>query len=72
VEYKLRCIDFRRVSYLRKAFWAAFGVTEISDEWYRSTVGVIVRSLGTPQSSGENFGCTWVHLGEPARCPEAP
>ena len=28
-------------------------------------MGVIVISLGTPQSAGENFGCTWEHLGVP-------
>jgi hypothetical protein len=27
-------------------------------DWYRSTLGVIVISLGTPRSAGENFGCT--------------
>jgi len=27
--------------------------------------GVIVISLGTPQSAGEEFGCTWEHLGAP-------
>ena len=26
-------------------------------------MGVIVISLGTPGSAGENFGCTWEHLG---------
>jgi len=35
------------------------GVTGISDDWYRSTMGVIVISLGAGQSAGENFGCTW-------------
>jgi len=63
VECKLRCINFRRVSDPRRAFWPAFGVTEISDDQYRSTMGVIVISLGTPWSAGENFGCTWEHLG---------
>ena len=36
------------------------GVTGISDYWYRSTMGVIVMSLGTCRSAGENFGCTWM------------
>jgi len=35
------------------------GVTGISDDWYRSIMGVIVISLGTRQSAGENFGCSW-------------
>jgi len=30
-------------------------------------MGVIVISLGTPQSAGDNFGCTWEHLAAPAR-----
>jgi hypothetical protein len=29
-------------------------------------MGVIVVSLGTPQSARVNFGCTWKHLGAPA------
>jgi len=29
-------------------------------------MGVIVISLRTHQSTGENFGCTWEHLGGPA------
>jgi len=32
------------------------GVTGISDDWYRSTMGVIVIRLGTRWSAGENFG----------------
>ena len=28
-------------------------------------MGVIVTSLGTPRSAGENLGCTWDHLGAP-------
>jgi len=35
-------------------------------------MGVIVRGLGTPQSAGENFGCTWEHLGAPATRLGAP
>jgi len=27
---------------------------------------VIMTSLGTPRSAGENFGCTWGNLGAPA------
>jgi len=63
VECKLRCINVRRVSDPRRAFRPAFGVTGISDHWYMSTMGVIGISLRTPRSAGENFGCTWEHLG---------
>jgi len=35
-------------------------------------MGVIVISLGTPKRAGENFGCTWEHLGEPATSLGAP
>jgi len=35
-------------------------------------MGVIVISLGTPQSAGENFGCTWEHLGVPTTSLGAP
>jgi hypothetical protein len=39
------------------------GVMGISDDWYSSTMGVIVISLGTCWSAGENFGCMW-------KCPQ--
>jgi hypothetical protein len=58
VECKLRSVNFRRVLDPRRAFWPALGVTGISDDGYRSTMGVIVISLGTPPSTTENFGCT--------------
>jgi len=32
------------------------GVTGISDDWYRSTMGVIGISLGARRSAGENVG----------------
>jgi hypothetical protein len=32
----------------------------------------IVKGLGSPRSAGENFGCTWKHLGAPATRLEAP
>jgi hypothetical protein len=35
-------------------------------------MGVIVISLGTPRSAGENFGRTWEHLGAPATSLGAP
>jgi len=58
----LRCINFRRVSDPRRAFRLALRVTRISNDYYRSTMGVIVIGLGTPQSAGVNFGCTCEHL----------
>jgi len=61
VECKLRCVNFRRVSEPRRAFLPAFRLLGISDDWYRSSMGVIVRRLGTPRNAGENFGCTWEH-----------
>ena len=66
MQCKVRCVNFRRVPEPRSAFQLAFGVNEISDDWYRSTMGMIVTSLGTPQSAGVNFGCTLEHLGAPA------
>jgi len=35
-------------------------------------MGVMVISLETPWSAGENFGCTWEHLGVPATSLGAP
>jgi hypothetical protein len=72
VEYKLRCVIFRRVSDCRRAVRPAFRVTEISDLRYRSTMGVIVISLGMPRSAGENFQYTWGHLGALATSLGAP
>jgi hypothetical protein len=34
----------------------------ISDDWYRSTVGVVVIRFGAAQSSRENVWCTCEHL----------
>jgi len=59
VECKLRWVNFRRVSDPRRAFQPAFRVTGISDDWYRSSIGVIVISLRTPRSAREHFGSTW-------------
>jgi len=59
VECKLRCVNFRRVTDPGRAFRPAIGVTGISDDWYRCTLGVIIISLRTPWSTGENLGCTW-------------
>jgi len=63
VECKLRCVNFRRVSDPARTFWPAFRTTGISDNWCRSTTGVIGIGLGTSRSGGENFGCTWEYLG---------
>jgi len=59
VECKRRCVNVRIVSDPRRAFRPALRVTGISDDWYRSTKEVIVISLRTPRSAGENFGSTW-------------
>ena len=48
MECKLRSVNFRRVSDPRRAFWLAFRVTGISDDWYGSTIGAVVKSLGAP------------------------
>jgi hypothetical protein len=72
VECKLRCVNFRSVSDPGRAVWPAFRLTEISDDWYSKTMGVIVMILGTPRSAGENFGCAWEHLVAPATRLEAP
>ena len=66
VKCELRSINFRIVSDPMKAFWPAFRETEISDDWYRSTLGVIVMRLGTPRCARENFECTWQNLCVPA------
>jgi hypothetical protein len=72
VECKLRCVNFRSISDPRRGFGPAFRVTEISDDWYRGTMRVIVISLGTPRSARENFGCTREHLEAPATSLGAP
>ena len=65
MECKLKWVNFRRVSDPRRAFWPAFRVTGISDDWYRSAMAVMVMRFRTSRSAGENFGCTWKHLGAP-------
>jgi hypothetical protein len=57
VEGKLASIKFRRVSDSRRAFQCSLGVTGISDDRYRSTMRLIVISLGICGSAGDNFGC---------------
>jgi len=48
VECKLRRVNFRRESDPRREFRPAFRLTGISDEQYRSTMGVAVINLGAP------------------------
>ena len=71
MECKLRSDDFRRLTDHRQAFRPASGETWIAD-WYRSTIGAIEISMGTPRSAGENFWATWDLLGAPATSLEAP
>ena len=54
-----KSINFRRELDPRRAFQAALGVTRYLDDWYRSTMCVIVISLGKLWSAGQNFRCTW-------------
>jgi hypothetical protein len=56
VECKLRCVNFRRVSDPGRVFLPAFRVTGVSDDWYRSTMGVREIGLGKSQRAGEDFG----------------
>ena len=56
MECKLRSVNFRRVSNPGRVFRPTFGITGISDDWYKSTMGVIVMSLRTHQCTRENFG----------------
>jgi len=65
VKCKLPCVKFRRESDPRRAFRPAFGITGISDDGFRSAMRVIVISLRTPWSAGENVVCTWEYLGAP-------
>jgi len=55
---KLKYLNHRRVSEPVRAFRLTLRKTGISDDWYRSTVEVIVILLVIPQSAGENFKCT--------------
>ena len=48
MECELRSVDFRRKSGPRRAFRLAFRVTGTSDDWYGSTMGAVVISLGAP------------------------
>jgi hypothetical protein len=59
VECKLRSVNFRRALDSRRVFQSALGVTGISHDAYRSTMEVIVISLGIHRSNGEKIGCSW-------------
>jgi len=72
VECKLRCVNFRRVSDDRSTFRLAFRLTGISDDWYRSTIGVIAISCRISWSAGENFVCIWEHLDAPESAGDKP
>jgi len=71
MECNLECINFWRVADYRRAFLLAFGVTEISDDWYRSTMRLIVIGLRTPWSASDNFHCIWENRGAPATSLES-
>ena len=66
MECKLQWVNFRKVSDPRRAFQPDFKVTGVSDNWYISTLGVIVIGLGTPRSAAENIECTLKYLVAPA------
>ena len=56
MEFQLRCVKFRRESDPRTVFRLAYRVTGISDDCYRSTMGVIVISLRTTGSADDKSG----------------
>jgi len=56
VECKVRSVNFRRVSDLRRAFWPAFSITGISDDRYGSTMGAVVKGLGAPGTVAQPMG----------------
>jgi hypothetical protein len=64
MECKLRSIKFRRVSDPRRAFRPAFGVTGISDDWYRSTIGAVMKSLGAPGTVAQPMRKSKLPLGD--------
>jgi len=59
VECQHRHINVRRVSDPTRAFRPALGLTGITDDWYRSSMGVTVISSGIRPSAREIFECTW-------------
>jgi len=46
MECKVRSVNFWRESDTRRVFRPAIGATGISDDWYGSTMGVVVISFG--------------------------
>jgi hypothetical protein len=72
VECKLTYVNFRRVLDHRREFQLSFEVTGISDDWYRSIMGVCAMRCRTPQRPRENIRCTWEHLGMQATSVWAP
>jgi len=72
VECKCICVNFRRVSDLGRALLLNFIITGVSDDCYKSTMGVIMIGLGTSRCPEKNIGCTWKHLGAPTTSLGAP
>jgi len=58
-EYELRRLNFKREMDPGRRFKVAFRVTWISDNWYKTNIGVIVIDLETCWFAGEIFGRTW-------------
>jgi hypothetical protein len=56
VECTLRRMSFRRVSHRKSTFRQAVKVTGIPDDWYQSTMKVIVKSSGTGRSACDSPG----------------
>ena len=63
MECKHGLVNLRRVSDPRSAFLPAFRVTGISDNWYKSTMGVIEIGLKRAWSAEQTCGRTWEDLG---------
>jgi len=70
VEYKLRRVNFWGLSDPRRAFWPAFRVPGISDDWYRSAMGVTVIRVRRPRSTSKNCGYTREHMRALMTSPE--
>jgi hypothetical protein len=57
-EYQTLGGDSGRPSELLASLVRGTGVTGISNDWYRSGMGVMGKSSGARHSAGENIGCT--------------
>jgi hypothetical protein len=55
-ECKVKSVNFRRESDLRRPFRPAFRVTGICDDWYSSTMGVVVKCLEGPGTVSQSMG----------------